>query len=448
MVRSVSMALVYVSSSYRDLREYRRRVAERLRQLGHLAVGMEADGASEHPPLVECLRDVRRSEAYVGILGFRYGTIPPGQALSYTELEYEEAGKRETPARFLFLATQRASDYEPGFVDIDRTAIDSFRARVAGAHSAIEVSSPGELATEVEKTVRQKLGVGRSFPPILPYLCNRQAQLDALQQALARRIERRPVLFVIHGDSRELHHRLVERVRLVTLREALGLGDADQVHEVRLRWPETTSAGTDPDQWFTSELARSLQLATNARATLDDLLPRLSQRRAPVLVSTRLEVTDWSSSSQKAVRAFAKYWERAPDYPSDLPLVVCLSVVYPPPQRSWWPFRKSAADRVSLDLQDVKAACSNIAFELSPRLGSDSVSRQHVENWISVELARRIEGFSLDEDGFRREIDSLFFDYESTHRSSFIPMGIVAERLKKALELYLAESRHQRELFS
>src|SRR5262245_8549316 len=108
------MARIYISSYYQDLRPYRRRVAETVRRLGHAPVGMEADGADERPPLEVCLDDVRSCQAYVGIIGFRYGTCPPGETKSYTELEYEQAGRVETPRRLIFIANPDATEYLPG----------------------------------------------------------------------------------------------------------------------------------------------------------------------------------------------------------------------------------------------------------------------------------------------------------------------------------------------
>ena len=61
------MALIYVSSTYKDLVEYRSAVAATLRQLGHQAIAMEDYVAADNRPLDVCLNDVARCDAYVGL---------------------------------------------------------------------------------------------------------------------------------------------------------------------------------------------------------------------------------------------------------------------------------------------------------------------------------------------------------------------------------------------
>jgi hypothetical protein len=80
------MALIYASSSYQDLKEYRRRAAETIRSVGHVPVGIEHDGASQRRPLDECLADVRRCHAYVGIVGFRYGVDAIHRSVGLTRM--------------------------------------------------------------------------------------------------------------------------------------------------------------------------------------------------------------------------------------------------------------------------------------------------------------------------------------------------------------------------
>ena len=52
------MANIYVSSTFRDLREHRIAVRDALRGLGHVDVAMEHYAAEGRPPLERCLEDV------------------------------------------------------------------------------------------------------------------------------------------------------------------------------------------------------------------------------------------------------------------------------------------------------------------------------------------------------------------------------------------------------
>lgn len=99
------MARVYVSSTFRDLEDYRDAAYRALRQMGHDVIAMEDYAASHQRPVDKCLADVRRADVYVGILAWRYGYVPEESnpsGLSITELEYQEAKKAGKP-RLLFL---------------------------------------------------------------------------------------------------------------------------------------------------------------------------------------------------------------------------------------------------------------------------------------------------------------------------------------------------------
>src|SRR5947209_4787785 len=67
---------VYISSTYRDLQKYRSAVATVLRRMGHQPIGMEDYVAEGVKPLHRCLADVAACDAYVGIIAWRYGSVP------------------------------------------------------------------------------------------------------------------------------------------------------------------------------------------------------------------------------------------------------------------------------------------------------------------------------------------------------------------------------------
>ncbi|HVG32126.1 MAG TPA: DUF4062 domain-containing protein [Pyrinomonadaceae bacterium] len=70
------MAKVYVSSTFIDLRECRRKVSLILRQMGFEDVAMEYYVAGNERPVDKCLNDVAACDLYVGIFAWRYGFIP------------------------------------------------------------------------------------------------------------------------------------------------------------------------------------------------------------------------------------------------------------------------------------------------------------------------------------------------------------------------------------
>ncbi|HMS84334.1 MAG TPA: DUF4062 domain-containing protein [Nitrospira sp.] len=93
---AIAMATFYLSSTYEDLKDYRRVVYEALRKAGHHVIAMEDYVAADQRPVDKCLKDVEAADIYIGLFAFRYGYIPPAQhenpkGLSITELEYRRA---------------------------------------------------------------------------------------------------------------------------------------------------------------------------------------------------------------------------------------------------------------------------------------------------------------------------------------------------------------------
>lgn len=87
---------IYLSSTYEDLKDYRRVVFEALRKSGYDVIAMEDYVASDQRPVDKCLKDVERADLYVGLFAFRYGYVPPSHhnnpdSLSITELEFRHA---------------------------------------------------------------------------------------------------------------------------------------------------------------------------------------------------------------------------------------------------------------------------------------------------------------------------------------------------------------------
>lgn len=447
------MALIYVSSSYQDLKEYRRRAAETIRKIGHVPVGMERDSASERRPLDACLADVRRCQAYLGILGFRYGSSPPGEARSYTELEYEEAGRRQNPCRLMFVARSDVTGIPPQFVDRDPGRVEAFRTLVEAHHSVAHFSTPGGFAEEVEAAVLNELGRGRDVPPLLPWLCDQSEQEEAIRASIASWSPRRPLVLIAHGDTREHHRRFIDRLRQRTLPPLLGLEGKTVVKDHELPWPETRTAQARPSRWFADQLAGLVGHKAGAAPPLEEVLAGLAQsRRTPLLLWSVAVADEWTSDPREVISRFVACWRDCPDFPSERPLVVCLAIEYRPGEATglmrWLRWRAPMADRLRGLERSLGGAEPQVTRVALPRLGQDAVNRQHVMNWIANEVKRLGDSYAFDEDILLGKIDELFADHERLHGTHLIPMKALGEGLKRALEASLLTSRKGGGLFA
>jgi Sulfatase-modifying factor enzyme 1/Domain of unknown function (DUF4062)/AAA ATPase domain len=151
------MTTIYLSSTYEDLKEYRRVVFDALRKSGYQVNAMEYYVATDQRPVDKCLKDVAEADIYVGIFAFRYGYVPPvghnnPKGLSITELEYRQAESLKKPC--LTFVVNQSTPWPPVFMDSQAAEdkgerINTFRQYLLTEKLASSFSSPHELATLV-----------------------------------------------------------------------------------------------------------------------------------------------------------------------------------------------------------------------------------------------------------------------------------------------------------
>ncbi len=87
---------VFVSSTYKDLKEERQAAVEAILDAGHIPAGMELFKAGKSQ-MKTIYKWIDESDVYMLILGGRYGSIEEESGLSYTELEYKYALSKKMP---------------------------------------------------------------------------------------------------------------------------------------------------------------------------------------------------------------------------------------------------------------------------------------------------------------------------------------------------------------
>jgi tetratricopeptide (TPR) repeat protein len=115
---------VMISSTARDLPEHRKVAMDACLRQGFFPVMMEQLPASDDDAIHESLRMVDGAEIYLGILAYRYGYVPKGQAISITEMEYNRASERAIP-RLIFVMDK---DHPIRIEDVDITGAEKLKA--------------------------------------------------------------------------------------------------------------------------------------------------------------------------------------------------------------------------------------------------------------------------------------------------------------------------------
>jgi Domain of unknown function (DUF4062) len=98
---------VFVSSTFTDMQLERQAAVEAILRAGHIPAGMELFAAGDQSQLKTIHSWIDESDAFILILGGRYGSIEPISGKSYIELEYEYATEKKKP----FFATVISDTY-------------------------------------------------------------------------------------------------------------------------------------------------------------------------------------------------------------------------------------------------------------------------------------------------------------------------------------------------
>src|ERR1700733_12306233 len=84
---------VFLCSTFDDLEQEREAVLDAILRVQQRHNAMEFFGARPGRPLDVCLEEVRKSDLLVVIVGDKYGSLPPGRGISFSQAEYEEGAR-------------------------------------------------------------------------------------------------------------------------------------------------------------------------------------------------------------------------------------------------------------------------------------------------------------------------------------------------------------------
>ena len=153
---------VFLSSTYQDLDAHRSTVENSFSISDIDYNAMEHFGSTLSPPLQTCLDAVRDSDVFVGVLGVRYGSSPPGRILSFTEREYREARLLGMPI-LMFLIDMRNALVKPELIQNEtaeqQARLVNFKSYVINHHTVTYFTSPEDLARLILASIIKEFGV-------------------------------------------------------------------------------------------------------------------------------------------------------------------------------------------------------------------------------------------------------------------------------------------------
>lgn len=136
-------------------RSYVRAVMDAVLRAGFQPVQMETFTANPLPPADYCRARIQSCDVFVGVIGFRYGSLVPElQETSYVDLEFREATRAGTP-RLIFLLDDEAPIIR-SMVDVDGRRVEEFRQRLLTAGTVVHTfRTPGELGEAVIQALQE-----------------------------------------------------------------------------------------------------------------------------------------------------------------------------------------------------------------------------------------------------------------------------------------------------
>jgi hypothetical protein len=180
---------VFVCSTFDDLEQEREAVLDAIRRVQSRHNAMEFFGARPGRPINVCLDEVGKSDLLVIIVGLKYGSLPPGMKVSYSQAEYEE-GVRLEKACLVYL---RDDDVRilPKNVERDPDKLkllEAWKQALNASHTVAKFASWPKLAVQVAADIGY-------------FLLQRQSGARLIRADLARLNNDRPEFATIRASA-------------------------------------------------------------------------------------------------------------------------------------------------------------------------------------------------------------------------------------------------------
>jgi hypothetical protein len=142
--------IVMISSTARDLPNHRDQVRLACERAGFEPREMMENLPAENRNAVETsLRMVEEADVYLGILAYRYGTVPTGYEISITEMEFNRAVELGKPWLVFFIHKDHPVVIEDVETGPGATKLKALKTRIGEARVAAFFKSPEDIRSHV-----------------------------------------------------------------------------------------------------------------------------------------------------------------------------------------------------------------------------------------------------------------------------------------------------------
>lgn len=156
---------IFISSTYEDLKEERRKVQDTILSMQQFPIGMEMFSAADEDQWEIIRETIDSSDYYVLIIGHRYGSvIEEGEytGISYTQKEFRYALEQKIPILTFLIDNNVAVTLEKMEQDADkREKLEQFKDEVKSGRMVQWWTSKDDLANKVSIALTKEINRGK-----------------------------------------------------------------------------------------------------------------------------------------------------------------------------------------------------------------------------------------------------------------------------------------------
>lgn len=157
---------IFISSTYEDLKEERRKVQDTILSMYHFPIGMEMFSASDEEQWEIIQETINSSDYYVLIIGYRYGSVIENgkdKGISYTQKEFRYAVSKKIPV-LAFLVDERKVAVTLDRIEQDankKAKLEEFKQEVLDGRMVEWWTCKEDLANKVINSLNKQINRGR-----------------------------------------------------------------------------------------------------------------------------------------------------------------------------------------------------------------------------------------------------------------------------------------------